>query len=153
MVTIAYILLGSNIGDRLTNIHQALSLLSTVEDTTIVKQSSIIETQPLEFTEQPDFLNCVVEVVTGLNAVNVLHHLLDIENALGRVRTVAKGPRTIDCDLLLFGNVVCTTKHLILPHPQIYSRPFVWQLLSEINMNIIDPVSHKLLNEVVACHQ
>ncbi|HQL43917.1 MAG TPA: 2-amino-4-hydroxy-6-hydroxymethyldihydropteridine diphosphokinase [Spirochaetota bacterium] len=153
MVTIAYILLGSNIGDRLTNIHQALSLLSTVEDTTIVKQSSIIETQPLEFTEQPDFLNCVVEVVTGLDAVNVLHHLLDIENALGRVRTVAKGPRTIDCDLLLFGNVVCTTKHLILPHPQIYSRPFVWQLLSEINMNIIDPVSHKLLNEVVACHQ
>jgi len=153
MVTIAYILLGSNIGDRLTNIHQALSLLSTVEDTTIVKQSSIIETQPLEFTEQPDFLNCVVEVVTGLDAVNVLHHLLDIENALGRVRTVAKGPRTIDCDLLLFGNVVCTTKHLILPHPQIYSRPFVWQLLSEINTNIIDPVSHKLLNEVVACHQ
>ena len=153
MVTIAYILLGSNIGDRLTNIHHALSLLSTVEDTTIVKQSSIIETQPLEFTEQPDFLNCVVEVVTGLDAVNVLHHLLDIENALGRVRTVAKGPRTIDCDLLLFGNVVCTTKHLILPHPQIYSRPFVWQLLSEINMNIIDPVSHKLLNEVVACHQ
>ncbi|HOE20572.1 MAG: 2-amino-4-hydroxy-6-hydroxymethyldihydropteridine diphosphokinase [Spirochaetes bacterium] len=153
MVTIAYILLGSNIGDRLTNIHQALSLLSTVEDTTIVKQSSIIETQPLEFTEQPDFLNCVVEVVTGLDAVNVLHHLLDIENALGRVRTVAKGPRTIDCDLLLFGNVVCTTKHLILPHPQIYSRPFVWQLLSEINMNITDPVSHKLLNEVVACHQ
>ena len=153
MVTIAYILLGSNIGDRLANIHQALSLLSTVDDTTIVKQSSIIETQPLEFTEQPDFLNCVVEVVTGLDAVNVLHHLLDIENALGRVRTVAKGPRTIDCDLLLFGNVVCTTKHLILPHPQIYSRPFVWQLLSEINTNIIDPVSHKLLNEVVACHQ
>ncbi|HRV15500.1 MAG TPA: 2-amino-4-hydroxy-6-hydroxymethyldihydropteridine diphosphokinase [Spirochaetota bacterium] len=153
MVTIAYILLGSNIGDRLANIHQALSLLSTVEDTTIVKQSSIIETKPLEFTEQPDFLNCVVEIVTGLKAENVLHHLLDIEDKLGRVRTVAKGPRIIDCDLLLFGNVVCTTKHLTLPHPQIYSRPFVWQLLSEINMNIIDPVSHKLLSEVVACHQ
>ena len=153
METIAYIVLGSNIDDRLANIHQALSLLSTVEDTTIVKQSSIIETKPLEFTEQPDFLNCVVEIVTGLKAENVLHHLLDIEDKLSRVRTVAKGPRIIDCDLLLFGNVVCTTKHLTLPHPQIYSRPFVWQLLSEINMNIIDPVSHKLLSEVVACHQ
>jgi 2-amino-4-hydroxy-6-hydroxymethyldihydropteridine diphosphokinase len=152
METIAYILLGSNIEDRLANIHQALSLLSTVENTTIVKQSSIIETKPLEFTEQPDFLNCVVEIVTGLEAENVLHHLLDIEDKLGRVRTVAKGPRIIDCDLLLFGNVVCTTKHLTLPHPQIYARPFVFQLLSEIRTGIIDPVSHKLLNEVVACH-
>ncbi len=95
-------IIGKQHRGQAANIHKALSLLSTVEDTTIVKQSSIMKQSP-EFTEQPDFLNCVVEIVTGLEAENVLHHLLDIEDKLGRVRTVAKGPRIIDCDLLLFG--------------------------------------------------
>lgn len=153
MVTTAYILLGSNMGDSYRYIAKALEKLSALEKTTIAHQSSVIITKPLEYTDQPDFVNTVVALQTELPPETLLKKLHAIEHSLGRIRTIPKGPRTIDCDILLYGDVVCTSKTLTLPHPQIYSRPFAAQLLLEINNDIIDPLSHKPLREVVLCHQ
>ncbi|MCX8125351.1 MAG: 2-amino-4-hydroxy-6-hydroxymethyldihydropteridine diphosphokinase [Spirochaetes bacterium] len=150
---IAYILLGSNMGDSYRNITTAVEKLSQLENTTIIAQSAIIETQPLEYTDQPNFLNTVVAIHTQLTPHTLLQKLQDIELGLGRVRSIPKGPRTIDCDILLYNDTVCTTQTLTLPHPQIYTRPFAAQLVLEIDANIIDPVSHKPLREVVLCHQ
>ncbi len=153
MRAIAYILLGSNMGDSYRYIAIAKEKLSTLETTSIVAQSSIITTPPLEYTQQRDFVNTVVAIDTQLQPETLLDKLQEIENSLGRKRIIPKGPRTIDCDILLYGDMVCTTDTLTLPHPQIYTRPFAAQLLLEINSEIIDPLSHKPLREVVLCHQ
>jgi len=149
----AYILLGSNMGDSYYYITSAVEKISQLESTTITQQSSIITTKPLEYIHQPDFLNTVLEIGTELSPHILLEKLQHIENSLGRMRTIPKGHRTIDCDILLYNNVVCTTPTLTLPHPQIYTRPFVATLLLEINNSIIDPSSKKPLREVVLCHQ
>jgi len=153
MVATAYILLGSNMGDSYRYIALAVEKLSTLEKTIVAQQSSVIVTKPVEYTRQPDFVNTVVALHTQLAPETLLKKLQDIEHSLGRVRNIPKGPRTIDCDILLYDDVVCTTPTLTLPHPQIYTRPFAAQLLLEINNDIIDPLSHKLLREVVLCHQ
>lgn len=153
MRAIAYILLGSNMGDSYRYIAAAIEKLSHLETTSIIAQSSIITTAPLEYTQQPDFVNTVVAIETKLSPQTLLQKLHQIENSLGRVRSIPKGPRTIDCDILLYGDIVCTTETLTLPHPQIYTRPFAAQLILEINNDIIDPLSHKPLREVVLCHQ
>ncbi|MGQ9842768.1 MAG: 2-amino-4-hydroxy-6-hydroxymethyldihydropteridine diphosphokinase [Spirochaetota bacterium] len=153
MVATAYILLGSNMGDSYQYIAVAIKKLSALEKTIIAQQSSVIVTNPLEYTFQPNFVNTVVVLHTQLPPQTLLQKLQDIEHSLGRVRNIPKGPRTIDCDILLYGDLVCTTTTLILPHPQIYTRPFAAQLLLEINNDIIDPISHKPLREVVLCHQ
>lgn len=153
MIATAYILLGSNMGDSYRYIALAIKQLSALKNTIIAKQSSVIVTNPLEYTLQPNFVNTVVALHTQLPPETLLKKLQDIEYSLGRVRNIPKGPRTIDCDILLYDDMVCTTTTLTLPHPQIYTRPFAAQLLLEINNDIIDPLSHKPLREVVLCHQ
>ncbi|HOM11627.1 MAG TPA: 2-amino-4-hydroxy-6-hydroxymethyldihydropteridine diphosphokinase [Spirochaetota bacterium] len=153
MEAYAYILLGSNMGDSYRYIDAAIEKLSTLEKTKIIQQSSVIVTKPLEYTKQPDFVNTVVALLTQLPPHTLLEKLQKIEYSLGRERTIPKGPRTIDCDILLYDDMVCNTPELTLPHPQIYTRPFAAQLLLEINNDIIDPLSHKPLREVVLCHQ
>ncbi|MEJ5362111.1 MAG: 2-amino-4-hydroxy-6-hydroxymethyldihydropteridine diphosphokinase [Spirochaetota bacterium] len=153
MEACAYILLGSNLGDSYRYIATAIEKLSTLKKSKIVKQSSVIVTKPLEYTMQPDFVNTVVALHTQLPPHTLLENLQEIEHSLGRQRTIPKGPRTIDCDILLYDDMVCTTPTLTLPHPQIYTRAFASQLLLEINYDIIDPLSLKPLREVVLCHQ
>jgi len=153
MVVCAYILLGSNMGDSYQYINTAIEKLSTLEKTKIVTQSSVIVTKPLEYIMQPDFVNTVIALHTQLPPQTLLEKLQEIEHSLGRERTIPKGPRTIDCDILLYDDVVCSTPTLTLPHPQIYTRAFAAQLLLEIDPDIIDPLSHKPLREVVLCHQ
>lgn len=153
MEVYAYILLGSNMGDSYRYIDAAIEKLSTLEKSKIIQQSRVIVTRPLEYTMQPDFVNTVVALLTQLPPQTLLEKLQEIELSLGRERTIPKGPRTIDCDILLYDDIVCTTPTLTLPHPQIYTRPFAAQLLLEINNDIIDPRSHKPLREVVLCHQ
>ena len=150
---IAYILLGSNSGDRHYYITTATKMISKLETTTILQQSSIITTKPLEYIQQPDFLNSVIAIETRLAPQVLLEKLHHIESSLGRVRIIPKGPRTIDCDILLYDDIVCKDELLTLPHPQVYTRPFVAALLLEINSTIIDPVSKKPLCEVALCHQ
>lgn len=130
MQNTVYLSLGSNIGDRAANIQQAIDRLN--ESGAVTAVSSFYETEPVEFTEQPWFLNCAVAMTTDRAPEEFLSTMLDIERQLGRQRTQPKGPRTIDIDILLFGDVVVNTPDLTLPHPAMHERRFVLQPLAEI---------------------
>jgi 2-amino-4-hydroxy-6-hydroxymethyldihydropteridine diphosphokinase len=126
-VTLAYVGLGSNLGDREALIRRAAALLRAR------RISSIIETEPWGHVDQPLFLNAVAEVETLLDARSFLTHLLDIERRLGRERSGPRwGPRTIDLDLLLFGDEAIDEPGLAVPHPHLAQRLFVLQPLAEL---------------------
>ena len=134
----AYLSLGSNVGDRETNLHEALRRLVVLG--TVSKASSFYETEPVEFTEQPWFLNCAAELDTPKSAQELMHGLLEIERGMGRERAVLKGPRNIDIDILLFGNEMVDEKGLKVPHPAMHERRFVLAPLAEIAPDAIHPV-------------
>src|SRR5229473_2982074 len=125
----AYVALGSNLGDRAGNL--LLAVRGMMEAAIVVtRASSIYETQPVSHVEQPSFLNMVVEVGNPLPAPEqVMARLLRIEFLLGRTRDVKDGPRTIDLDLLLYGEVESHTEFLRLPHPRLHERRFVLEPL------------------------
>ncbi|WP_041083838.1 2-amino-4-hydroxy-6-hydroxymethyldihydropteridine diphosphokinase [Thermotoga profunda] len=127
-----YIGIGSNIGNRLKNIQKACDLLK-ISGIDIVRKSSIYETKPYGVTDQPEFLNCVVEVNTHLTPHNLLKLLLQIEQTMGRVREKRWGPRIIDLDILLFGNIVYESDNLLVPHYDMTNRQFVILPLLEID--------------------
>jgi 2-amino-4-hydroxy-6-hydroxymethyldihydropteridine diphosphokinase len=120
-VTVAYVGLGSNLGDRGANLRRALAALAPHA----VAVSPVYESDPVgPVTDQPPFWNAVAELSWPGDPVSLLRHLLTVERRLGRVRTVPKGPRTIDLDLLLFGGVALRTVELEVPHPALLERPF-----------------------------
>jgi 2-amino-4-hydroxy-6-hydroxymethyldihydropteridine diphosphokinase len=127
-VTLAVVGLGSNLGDREALIRQAAELIGAA------RLSSIIETEPWGDLDQPRFLNAVAEVETALAAHPFLVHLLDVERRLGRERVGRKwGPRTIDLDLLLFGDERIEEPGLVVPHPRLHERAFVLEPLAELD--------------------
>jgi 2-amino-4-hydroxy-6-hydroxymethyldihydropteridine diphosphokinase len=121
----AYVGLGSNLGDRISYLEDAVALIGQCPDTEVVKRSHIYETDPVGYVEQPAFLNMVVAVETALTPEALFSCLLEIEHRLGRVRDVRWGPRTIDLDLLLYERVTMDTERLLLPHPRMLERAFV----------------------------
>nr|WP_281012970.1 2-amino-4-hydroxy-6-hydroxymethyldihydropteridine diphosphokinase [Pseudothermotoga thermarum] len=125
--------MGSNLENRLKNIQNAC-LLMEKRQIQIVRKSSIYETKPYGKTDQPDFLNCVVEVETTLTPTRLLENLLEIEKILGRVRTEKWGPRTIDLDILLYGNIVFETQNLTIPHYDLLNRQFFLVPLVELKV-------------------
>ncbi len=126
-MTVAYVGLGSNLGDREHLIRQAAELIGAV------RLSSVIETEPWGYSEQPLFLNAVAELDTPLTARQLLDHLLDVESCLGRERVGPQwGPRTIDLDLLLFGDKMIDQPGLVVPHPRLTEREFVLRPLAEL---------------------
>ena len=125
----AYLSLGSNTGDRATNLHEAITRLSQVGK--VVAVSSFYETEPVEFTSQPWFLNCAVGIDTDQTPNELLQAALAIEQAMGRKRTQEKGPRNIDIDILLFEDEVVEEKGLKVPHPGLNSRRFVLEPLAD----------------------
>lgn len=137
MTHTAYISIGSNIGNRLANLRDAIIRLG--EAGTVTRRSSWYETEPLEFTAQPWFVNGVLEVRTQLSAEQLMRRLLEIERAMGRERTQAKGPRKIDLDLLLFDDEIVNTGELTLPHPAMHERRFVLAPLAEIAPGVMHP--------------
>lgn len=128
----AFIGLGSNLGDRISNIQKAIEQLNRREGIAVTKISSIYETAPIGLTEQPDFLNAVAEVETSLKALDLLHVALDVENDMGRIRNLRWGPRVIDIDLLIYDDLQTAEPELTLPHPRMRERAFVLIPLSEI---------------------
>jgi len=134
----AYISLGSNVGDRLGNLQDAIARMGELGD--VSRVSSWYETEPVEFTEQPWFLNGVAELRTEMTASALMQGLLKIERAMGRERNRPKGPRNIDLDLLLFDNDIVNTSELTLPHPSMHERRFVLAPLAEIAPNAIHPI-------------
>ena len=131
----AYLGIGTNIGDKLQNLQDAISALNLLPLTKVIDCSNVYETDPVGFANQDDFLNIVVEVETELNSDNLLGAALGIEAGLGRVRTIKNGPRIIDIDLLLYGNEVKNTETLILPHPRMMERDFVLKPLLDLNFD------------------
>ncbi len=126
-MTVAYVGLGSNLGDREAQVRRAAQLIGAR------RLSSLIETEPWGLVEQPAFVNAVAEVETPLDARGLLDELLDVERSLGRERIGPRwGPRTIDLDLLLFGELELAEPGLVVPHPHLHERTFVLRPLHEL---------------------
>lgn len=143
-----YLSLGSNLGDRGRHLSEARRLLEKA-GVKIVRQSSIYETEPVDYTEQPWFYNQVLEVESGYNPITLLAVVKDIELKMQRKTTVSKGPRTIDIDILLAGKNVVQTQKLIIPHPRMSFRNFVMVPLAEIAPDFIHPLLHQPISALV----
>jgi 2-amino-4-hydroxy-6-hydroxymethyldihydropteridine diphosphokinase len=144
-----YIGLGANLGDRGANLRQAQRLIAH-RIGPIERVSSIYETEPMEFVAQPWFLNCVAQVTTERDPAKVMQLLLQIEEEMGRRRDQSKGPRLIDLDILLFGNLVVNTPELTVPHPAMHLRRFVLEPLAEIAPNVVHPVFMRSASELLS---
>jgi 2-amino-4-hydroxy-6-hydroxymethyldihydropteridine diphosphokinase len=138
-VTPAYVGLGANLGDREGTIAAALRLLGEHEGVRVVRVSSLRETDPVGVVDQPPFLNGVALVETELAPRELLAALLDVERRLGRVRDVRWGPRTIDLDLLVVGDVELDEPGLTVPHPRLHERRFALEPLAELDPGLLIP--------------
>ena len=151
MPSMAYLSLGSNIGDRAANLREAIARLQT--QGRVVSVSSFYETEPVEFTDQAWFLNCAVALETSDTATQLLAAILRIETEMGRQRIQPKGPRIIDIDILLFetiaGSEILDSPELTLPHPAMHERRFVLQSLAEIAPGMQNPVLGKTVQELL----
>jgi 2-amino-4-hydroxy-6-hydroxymethyldihydropteridine diphosphokinase len=142
-----YIGLGSNLGDRAGNLLQAIYWL-LAEGLEVKRLSSIYETEPVEYLEQPRFLNMVARLEGSLpSPEELLHKMLEIEQKMGRKRSMSKGPRTIDLDLLIYRETVMSNSSLTVPHPEISNRAFVLLPLLEIAPDLIHPLTKRPLRE------
>jgi 2-amino-4-hydroxy-6-hydroxymethyldihydropteridine diphosphokinase len=147
-----YLSLGSNVGDREANLRTAIERLGSLGEVAAV--SSIYETEPVEYTQQPWFLNCVVKLQTEKMPKQLLSQLLGIEQSMGRRRygqqgpTRVKGPRTIDIDILLFGHSIVDAAGLTIPHPAMHERRFVLEPLAEIAPDERHPVFKRTVREL-----
>lgn len=147
-MSITYLGLGSNVGEREQQLLSAVRLIADIG--VIVSQSSIYETEPVGFRDQPLFLNMVL----GLDVILDLHTLLfrtqAIEHSLGRVRTIQNGPRTIDIDILLYGDAVVSSATLVIPHARLYERAFMLVPLAEIAPDAVHPILKKNIGTLLA---
>lgn len=132
MAVVVYIGLGSNLGDSLSTLQQAMTELATLPGCRLLHRSSLYRTAPVADLPQPDYLNAVVELETGFAPEEMLEALLAIESRHGRVRAAIDAPRTLDLDLLLYGNSVIGEPGLCVPHPRMHQRAFVLAPLVEI---------------------
>ncbi len=128
----AYVALGANLGDPAATVRAAFAALANLPDSRVVRSSSLYRTAPVGITEQPEFVNAVAQQETDLAPEALLDALLEIEQRFGRIRAERNGPRTLDLDLLLYGDQFVSLPRLTLPHPRLHLRAFVLQPLAEI---------------------
>lgn len=147
MPNLVYLSLGSNVGNREKNLREAIHRVESLGRLTEV--SSFYETEPVEFTGQPWFLNCAVGLETAQAAPGLMRDLLTIEREMGRQRLQKKGPRIIDIDILLFGDEIVNTPDLTIPHPAMADRRFVLEPLAEIADQARHPVLKKTIGELL----
>ena len=138
---------GSNLGDPKANLEFALSELAKAG--TVLQTSSYFETEPVGFTEQPWFLNLAIEFETRLSPVELLHLCLRIEDSRARKRGFPNAPRTLDLDILFYGNAVIRENNLIIPHPRLAERKFVLEPLAEIAPNFMHPIMKKSIQTLL----
>lgn len=144
-MAIAYLGLGSNVGDKKLYLYRAIQALNHQEKISITKLSSLYETEPWGYTDQAVFMNLVIEIETELLAIELLGICQQIEQNLERIREIKWGPRTVDIDILLYGNETMVTNKLKIPHPYLLERDFVVIPLSEIAPNL--EIKEKTMSE------
>ena len=147
---IAFIGIGSNVGDKIKNCAQAIAEITQHEQNRLIAQSSLYKTEPIGYTQQDWFINSVIEIETSFTALQLLNILEDIEISMGRKRTLKWGPRIIDLDILFFNDEIIQCEGLTVPHPEVQNRAFVLIPLREIGGDYIHPVLKKSIAELVA---
>jgi len=143
----AFISIGSNLGDKIGNCKTAIEEIAAFAK--IVKVSSLYETDPVDYEEQPNFINCAAEIRTDFSPHKLLTNLNLIEEKLGRVRTEKWGPRTIDLDIIFYDNQVIKDDNLIIPHPRAHLRRFVLEPICEIAPEFIHPLLKITVTELL----
>jgi 2-amino-4-hydroxy-6-hydroxymethyldihydropteridine diphosphokinase len=143
-----YLALGSNIGDREANLRAAIESFSKA-DIPVRRESPVYETEPVGCQDQRWFLNMVVEAETALFPMQLLGRTAKIERSLGRVRTAPNGPRTMDIDILLYGNAVVRSARLEIPHPRMHERRFVLAPLADLAPGLRHPVLHHTVRQML----
>jgi len=146
MRQLVYLSLGSNIGDRESHLRDAIARLESVGK--VIAVSSFYETEPVEFTAQAWFLNCAVKLETTQTPEKLMANLLHLEQQMGRQRTQEKGPRTIDIDILMIGDLILNSPGLTVPHPAMHQRRFVLEPFAEIAPKARHPISQKTIQEL-----
>jgi 2-amino-4-hydroxy-6-hydroxymethyldihydropteridine diphosphokinase len=146
---LVYIALGSNIGDRAATLTRGIEKLNDA-GIRVLRQSSFYASEPVDSPPQAWFLNAVVEAETALMPLQLLRTLLRIESDLGRRRTIPRGPRTLDLDILLYGSSVIHAAELEVPHPRLEFRRFVLVPLAELVPGLRHSVSHKTMSQLLA---
>jgi len=145
---IAYIGLGSNLGDRQQYLTKAIGMLENADGIIVNVISKTYETKPVGYVDQPDFLNCVAEVITSLSPYELLDICMNIENDLERKRIIKWGPRTVDLDILFYGDLVMTEEELTIPHPLLHERGFVLLPMCDIAPEFMHPKLNLSIKEL-----
>jgi 2-amino-4-hydroxy-6-hydroxymethyldihydropteridine diphosphokinase len=145
----AYLGLGSNVGERLEQLESAIKILDNVEGVQVSQISSVYETEPVGYVDQPNFLNLCVEVKTELTPQQLLQQCFYTEQQLHRVRDIRWGPRTLDVDILLYEDEIIEEENLIVPHPRMRERAFVLTPLNDIAADVVEPRTQLSVSELV----
>jgi 2-amino-4-hydroxy-6-hydroxymethyldihydropteridine diphosphokinase len=145
---IVFLALGTNLGDRLANLKQAIASLTPQLD--VKAKSPVYETPPWGYEDQPKFLNQVIKANTYLDPEPLLKHLKRLELALGRQESFPNGPRLIDIDILFYDNIVLNKSSLVIPHPRLHERGFVLLPLMDLDPDLVHPVYQKSVRELAA---
>jgi 2-amino-4-hydroxy-6-hydroxymethyldihydropteridine diphosphokinase len=140
--------IGSNLENRLKNIEDAIENIK-LKGLKILKRSPVYETSPYGLKEQPDFLNCVIEIETTESAQETFNILQQIEKKMGRVKALRWGPRIIDLDILFYDNIILNTPELKIPHPDMQNRFFVLKPFSDIAPFLVHPIFKKTIKELL----
>ncbi len=145
---IVYLALGSNLGDRLANLKEAIAALTPQME--VKAKSQVYETPPWGYADQPKFLNQVIRVKTYLDPEPLLKHLKRLEVALGRKESVPNGPRLIDIDILFYDELVLYSPMLVIPHPRLHERAFILVPLMDLDPELVHPTNKKSVREMLA---
>ena len=144
-----FIGLGSNQGDRKALLTDALKSLEAQDGITVVNQSLVYETSPVGGPEQSDYLNQVIEIETIYSPNDLLALLKETENKYGRTRAIKNGPRTLDCDILLYDDICISNEELTIPHPRMHERLFVIKPLADIAPNVVHPIKNVSIKKLL----